>query len=93
MNVLSYLSFEPPLVKAVLDESPSCSWMALMPTSLGLDFTLDWLGLLLGISICVLVSFCVVTKTSAEGSGTCDVMAYSIVLGRSRMTSLSHHKT
>jgi hypothetical protein len=45
MSVLSYLSFKPPPIKAVLDESPSCSWMASMPMSLGLGFTLDWLGL------------------------------------------------
>jgi hypothetical protein len=45
MSALSYLLFKPPPIKAVLDESPSCSSMALMPTSLGLGFTLDWLGL------------------------------------------------
>jgi hypothetical protein len=45
MSVLSYLSLKLPLIKEILDESPSCSWMALMPTSLGLGFTLDWLGL------------------------------------------------
>jgi hypothetical protein len=45
MSTLSYLSLKPPLIKAVLDESPSCSWMALVSTSLGLGLTLDWLGL------------------------------------------------
>jgi hypothetical protein len=34
-----------------LDVSPSCSWMALMPTLLGLGLTLDWLGIWLKISI------------------------------------------
>jgi hypothetical protein len=65
-SALSYLSFKLPPIKAVLDDSPSCRWMALMSTSLGLVFTLDWLGLWLEISI------------SAEGSGMRDVVAYSI---------------
>jgi hypothetical protein len=38
MSALSYLSLKPPLIKVVLDESPSCRWMALMPMSLGLGF-------------------------------------------------------
>jgi hypothetical protein len=50
-SALSYLSLKPPPIKAVLNESPSCSWMALMPTLLELGFTLDWLGLWLEISI------------------------------------------
>jgi hypothetical protein len=45
MSVLSYLSLKPPPIKAVLDGPPSRSWMVLMPTLLGLGFTLDWLGL------------------------------------------------
>jgi hypothetical protein len=44
-SALSYLSLKPPPIKAVLDESPSCSRMALMPTSMWLGLTLDWLGL------------------------------------------------
>jgi hypothetical protein len=76
--MLSYLSLKPPPIKAVLDESPSCNWMALTPTSLGLGLTFDWLDLWLEISISESVSFCVAAKTSAEGSGTRDVTAYSI---------------
>jgi hypothetical protein len=41
MNVLSYLLLKSPPIKALLDESPSISWMALMPTSLRLGFTLN----------------------------------------------------
>jgi hypothetical protein len=40
-----------------LDGSPSCSWMALMPTSLGLGLTLDCLSLWLEIPIFESVSF------------------------------------
>jgi hypothetical protein len=57
MSTLSYLSLKPPLIKVVLDGSLSSSWMALMPTSLGLGLTLDWLGLLLEIAISESVSF------------------------------------
>jgi hypothetical protein len=78
MSALSYLSPKPPQIKAVLDESPSCSWMALIPTLLGLGLTLDWLGCWLEISNSVLVSFSAATSTSAYGSGMCDVVAYSI---------------
>jgi hypothetical protein len=78
MSALSYLSLKPPPIKAFLDESPSCSWMALMLALLGLGFTLDWLGLWLEISISESVSFCAAVKTSAEGSGTRDVVANSI---------------
>jgi hypothetical protein len=45
MSALFYLSFKLPPIKEVLDESSSCSLMALMPMSLGLAFTLDLLGL------------------------------------------------
>jgi hypothetical protein len=41
MSALSYFSLKPPPIKAVLDESPSCSWMALMLMLLGLGFTLN----------------------------------------------------
>jgi hypothetical protein len=73
MSALFYLSPKPPLIKAVFDGALSCSWMALMPTSLGLGLTLDWLGCWLEISISVLVSFSVAASTSADGSGTRDV--------------------
>jgi hypothetical protein len=44
MSALSYLSPKLPPIKAVSDGSPSYSWMVLMPMSLGLGLTLDWLG-------------------------------------------------
>jgi hypothetical protein len=91
MSALSYLAPKPPLIKVVLDGSPSCSRMALMPTSLGLGLTLDWLGRWLEISISELVSFSEVVSTFAKGSGTRDVVAYSIASCRSRTTSLGHH--
>jgi hypothetical protein len=77
-SALSYLSLKPPPIKAVLDGLPSCNWMALMPTLLGLGLTLDWLGRWLEISISESVTFCAAASTSAEGSGTRDVVAYSI---------------
>jgi hypothetical protein len=77
-SALSYLSLKPPLIKAVLDGSPSSSWMALMLTSLGLGLNLNWLGLYLEISISESVSFCAAVSTSAEGSSMRDAMAYSI---------------
>jgi hypothetical protein len=51
---------------------------ASISTLLGLDLTLNWLGLWLEISIFESVSFCPAVSTSAEGSGTRDVAAYSI---------------
>jgi hypothetical protein len=45
---------------------------------LGLGLTLDWLGHWFEISISKLVSFRTATSTSTEGSGTRDVVAYSI---------------
>jgi hypothetical protein len=92
-SALSYLSLKPPSIKAVFDESPSCSCMALISTSLGLGFTLNWLGLWLEISNSESMSFCVAAKTSVEGSGVCDVAAYSSPLGHSRTTSSSHRGT
>jgi hypothetical protein len=78
MSMLSYLSFKPPPIKEVLDGSPSCSWMAFMRTLLGLGLTLDWLGRWLEISISKLVSFYAAASSSADGSSTHDVVAYSI---------------
>jgi hypothetical protein len=78
MSMLFYLSLKPSPIKAVLDRSHSCSWMALMLMSLGLGLTLDWVGLWLEISISRSVSFCAAVSTSAEGFGTRDVVAYSI---------------
>jgi hypothetical protein len=77
-SMLSYLSPKPPPIRAVLDGSPSCSWMVLMPTSLGLGLTLDWLGRWLEIFISVLVSLSAATSTSVDCSGTREVVAYSI---------------
>jgi hypothetical protein len=77
-SALSYLSPKPPPIKAVLDGSPSCSWMALMPMSLGLGLTLGWLGHWLEISISELVSFCAAASTSTDESGMRDGVAYSI---------------
>jgi hypothetical protein len=77
-RALPYLSLKPPPIKEVLDESPSCRWMALMPTSLGLGLTLDWLGLWLEISISESVGFYATVSTSAEGCSTRDVVAYLI---------------
>jgi hypothetical protein len=73
-----FVTLKPPPIKTVLDESPSCNWMALMPMLLGLGLTLDWLGLWLEISISESVSFCGVASTSAEGFGTHDVAVYLI---------------
>jgi hypothetical protein len=52
--------------------------MVLMSTSLEFGLTLDWLGRWLEISISELVSFCTAASTSSEGSGTRDVVVYSI---------------
>jgi hypothetical protein len=52
--------------------------MALMPMSLGLGLTLDWLGHWLEIFIPESVSFCAVASTSVDRSGMRDVVAYSI---------------
>jgi hypothetical protein len=41
MSALSYLSPKLPLIKAVLDGSPSFNSMALMPTLVGLGLILD----------------------------------------------------
>jgi hypothetical protein len=89
-SMLSFLSLKPRSIKAVLVESPSCSWMAMIPTSLGLGLTLDWLGHWLEISISTSVSFCVAAKTSAEGSGMRHTRS---PLGCSRMTSSGCHTT
>jgi hypothetical protein len=78
MSALSYFSLKPPTIKVVLDELPSCSWMALMLTLLGLGLTLVWLDLWLEISISQSVSFCTAASTSAKFSGARDVTTYSI---------------
>jgi hypothetical protein len=77
-GMLSYLSSSPSLIRAVLDGSPSYSWMNFMPMSLVLSFTVDWLDFLVRITISDWESCCVATKTLAEGSAMSVVEAYSI---------------
>ena len=48
MSSSSYLSLKPAPMIAVLESSPSCSWMVLVPTSPA-GFTNDWLDFLEGI--------------------------------------------
>ena len=48
MSSSSYLSLSPAPMMAVLESSPSCSWIVLVPTSL-VGLTDDWLGFLDGI--------------------------------------------
>ena len=47
-NSSFYLSPKPAPMMAILESSPSCSWMVLVPTS-PVGFTDDWLGFLEGI--------------------------------------------
>jgi hypothetical protein len=53
----------------VLDESPSWSWIILRATS-PVDWMLDWLAFLVGISSLAWESHCMVMSTSPEASGT-----------------------
>jgi hypothetical protein len=62
---------------AVLDESPSSSWIDLRATSL-VDWMLDLLAFLEGISSSARDSYCAAASTSPEASGTCIVEAYWI---------------
>jgi hypothetical protein len=62
-----------------------------MPTSLGLGLTLNWLGLLLEISISELVSFCVAASTSAEGSSTVMSWRTQSSPGHNRTICSGHH--
>ena len=48
MSLSSYLSPKPAPMMAVLESSPSCSWIILVPTS-PIGLTDDWLGFLEGI--------------------------------------------
>jgi hypothetical protein len=69
-------------MSAALDESLSCNWMVITPTSLMLGFTIDWpsffYGGTIGITISNWESYCVAANTSNEGSGMRVIEAYSI---------------
>jgi hypothetical protein len=49
MSALSYLSSSPVSIRAILDGSPSCSWIALRVTSL-VAFIFVWFAFLVRIS-------------------------------------------
>ena len=78
MRALSHLGSSPLRIRAVLDELPSFSLKVSMQTSL-VGFTLDWLGFFAGISISNQESYFDSMSTSITGSGTQDVVAYSMV--------------
>jgi hypothetical protein len=75
MSASSYFSSKPALMTTVLDESPSWSWIELRATSL-VDWMLDLLAFLKGISSPVWESCCAAASTSPEASGTRVVEAY-----------------
>jgi hypothetical protein len=77
MSALSYLSPSRVPIRAVLDESPSYSWIALSTTS-PVVRTLDWFAFFVGISSPDWESYCTAVSTSDEESGTCVVDAYSM---------------
>jgi hypothetical protein len=77
MSVSSYFSPKPAPMTAVLDESPSWSWIDLRATSL-VDWMLDLLAFLEGISSPAWESYCAAVSTSPEASGTHVVGAYWI---------------
>jgi hypothetical protein len=72
-----YLSPKPAPMIAVLDESPSWSWIVLRATS-SVDWMLDLLAFLEGISSPDWESCCAAASTSPEASGTRVVEAYWI---------------
>jgi hypothetical protein len=71
----SYLSSKPAPMTTVLDGSPSWSWIVLRATS-PVDWMLDLLAFLVGISSPALESCCVAASTSPEASSTRVVEAY-----------------
>jgi hypothetical protein len=77
MSVSFYFSSKPALMTAVLDESPFWSWIDLRATS-PVDWMLDLLDFLEGISSLIWGSYCAATSTSPEASGTHIVEAYWI---------------
>jgi hypothetical protein len=66
-SVISYFSPKPAPMTTVLDESPSWSWIVLRAT-LPVDWMLDLLAFLVGISSPAWESCCVVASTSPEAS-------------------------
>jgi hypothetical protein len=91
MSALSYLSPKSRPVKAVLDGSSSCSWIALMPTLLGLGLTLDWLGRWLKSSISELVSFCALRVLLQTDLARVMSWRTRSLPGRCRTTSSGRH--
>jgi hypothetical protein len=77
MSAKSYFSAKPALIMEVLDESPSWSWIVLRATLL-VDWMLDLLAFLVGISSPAWESCCTAASTSPEASSTCAVKAYWI---------------
>jgi hypothetical protein len=73
----SYFSPKLAPMTAVLDESPSWSWIDLRATSL-VNWMLDLLAFLEGISSPDWESYCVAASTSPEASSTRVVEAYWI---------------
>jgi hypothetical protein len=77
MSASSYFSSKPAPMTAVLDESPSWSWIDLRATSL-VDWMLDLLAFLEGISSPAWESCYAAASTSPEASGARIVEAYWI---------------
>jgi hypothetical protein len=75
MSVSSYFSSKPAPMTTVLDESPSWSWIDLRATLL-VDWMLDLLAFLIGISSPAWESYCAAASTSPEASSTRVVEAY-----------------
>jgi hypothetical protein len=75
MSVISYVSPKPAPMTAVLDESPSWTWIVLRATS-PVDWMLDLLAFLVGISSLAWESYCAAASTSPEASSTRVVEAY-----------------
>jgi hypothetical protein len=69
MSVSSYFPSKPAPMTAVLDRSPSWSWIVLRATS-PVDWILDLLAFLVGISSLAWESYCAAASTSPEVSGT-----------------------
>jgi hypothetical protein len=82
MSASFFLASSLALMSAILDESPSYSWMVFTLTSLVLSFTINWpnffYGGTIGITISDWESCCAAANTLDEGSGTRVVEAYSI---------------
>jgi hypothetical protein len=77
MSASSYFSSKPALMTAVLDESPSWSWIDLRATS-PVDWMLDLLAFLVGISSPAWERCCAAASIFPEASGTRIVEAYWI---------------